>query len=85
VSEALIGTDGRVWLRREATGATVRWEVISPDLQRVEARFDLPATSSGRAAGRGFIWVLEHDEFDVPLIVRYRIPGLSGAAGSNES
>jgi hypothetical protein len=76
VSNALIGSDGRVWLRREAIGPMVRWEVVSTDLQRVLTSFFLPASADARVAEADRIWVVERDEFDVPYVTRYRVPGL---------
>lgn len=66
--------DGRIWVRREepAAGEPARWEVFDAQGQPV-ASLRLPAAQQVQAADGDQLVVLEHDEFDVPYLVVYRI------------
>lgn len=71
--DARIGSDGHVWLSREADGDSVKWDVLSSDLQTVTASFWL----SNRYAIVGVrgtrFWALAFDSLDVPYVTRFRL------------
>ena len=72
-TEAVAGSDGSVWLRREAAGAdSVRWDVFANDGR------PLGSTSLGSElrilrASLDEVWAVELDELDVPFVVRLRV------------
>lgn len=75
VQQHFVAADGSLWLRREDAGAaTHEWLLLDPegDLRGVVhlRRTTRPAWASGNSA-----WLIELDEFDVPWLVGYRIPG----------
>lgn len=75
VTTVLAGDDGSVWVRREAVGGTsARWDVLDERFSLVgwvalPVGLDLKVVSMDRVYG------IEHDDFDVPRVVRYDITG----------
>ena len=80
VTEALLGLDGSVWLRREFSYAPIaRWTIIAPSGETV-GDIGIPASHTVHAADERHVWTTITDEDDVPLVIRHRIvksPGRS--------
>lgn len=76
VGAVVVGTDGTIWLERERVGEGARaWLVLDADGIPL-GRVAFPAGFRLHAATRDRAWGVEHDELDVPYIVRYGIgPG----------
>jgi 6-bladed beta-propeller len=76
VTEAVAGTDGSVWIRREDTGGdTATWNVFSGDGE-LAGTLTLPPGLRVLRASLNEVWVVEVDEFDVPFVVHMRVvPG----------
>jgi hypothetical protein len=73
VTDAVVGTDGSVWLKREFSyGPTTRWTVIHPGGEIV-GEVNVPSSHELRAADADYVWTTITDENDVPFIVRHRI------------
>jgi hypothetical protein len=73
VSHVAAGRDGTTWLRREhAGGGTVRWLVLDAAGNPL-AEAAAPAGLVILEARRDTVWGVEHDELDVPYVVRYRV------------
>ena len=73
VTDLILGNDHSIWLRREDTGAPMlAWNVLDTD-GSLFGVLELPRTTQVRRATLDRLWVVEHDEFDVPYVVRYRI------------
>lgn len=73
VTAVVAGTDGTVWLRREARdGPTAEWLVLD-EAGRIEAGVRLPSDLTVHQAQRGRVWGVVHDELGVPYVVRYRV------------
>lgn len=73
VSEAVPGSDGSVWVRREDDGGDLlRWNAFSADGQSI-GRVDLPRNWTVLRASASELWVVEPDDLDVPFVVRYRL------------
>lgn len=72
VTDAVLGTDGTVWLHRGGSGPTERWVVIdsigSPIFEVVS-----PIRLTVQAASRGAAWGTFSDEDGFPYLVRYRV------------
>jgi hypothetical protein len=73
VGTAVYGSDGILWIARENGGSDSQlWELL--DFQgELVGQVQLPARFSARVAGRSSIYGVEHDQLDVPYIVRYDI------------
>lgn len=77
VTDARIGADGSVWLKREADGtATVEWIVLAANGEP-RGRVTLPAKAVPMWMEGARLWTAEPDAVDVPFLVRYRIDGAS--------
>jgi hypothetical protein len=75
VSDAVLGKDGTVWLRREESGqSTVQWNVLS-GAGELLATTQTPMALRAMAVDACRVWGVETDELDVPYIVRYRLEG----------
>ncbi len=75
VSHVAAGRDGTTWLRREhAGGGTVKWLVLDAAGSPL-AEVDAPAGLTILEARGDLVWGVEHDELDVPYVVRYRVRG----------
>lgn len=73
VLTAMIGADGRIWLRRPTpAGHHARYTVLRAD-GTPEFEVVLPGRGRVAAAGAAALWVVEMDADDVPSAVRYRI------------
>jgi len=73
VTGLIIGNDHSIWLRQEDPGdSLVSWNVLDGDGGLVGV-LELPRTTMIRRATLVRIWAVEHDEFDVPYVTRYRI------------
>lgn len=73
VSHVAAGRDGTTWLRREhAEGGTVRWLVLDAAGNPL-AEAAAPSGLTILEARRDTVWGVEHDEMDVPYVVRYRV------------
>lgn len=72
VTEALAGSDGSVWMRREDEGSEASWQILDESLREV-GRVRLPADLAVKAVGRNVVYGVELDAFDVPTIVRYDV------------
>jgi len=78
VSGLRVGSDGRIWVAREALGRdTVRWDVVDPATSTHVAYVTLPADETVYESRGGRVWVVRRDEVDVPEILEYRIQGAS--------
>jgi hypothetical protein len=73
ISRMQVTDDSTVWLARETAGQDmVRWYRFAVDAGATGFVL-LPVRSEILAADASRLWVLEHDEFDVPYLVRYRM------------
>jgi len=73
VTDLVVGRDGSLWLRREETGGPyVRWHVLDADARPL-GRLDLPAHLEVLSADRETLLGTMPGEYDVPLLVRYRV------------
>lgn len=72
-TKAIVGRDGSVWIRREDTReGRVKWLVLAGTGQ-VIGQFWLERSLDVVQAQRGYVWAVDHDEFDIPYVVRLRI------------
>jgi hypothetical protein len=79
VTDALLGNDGTVWLRREFSyGPDARWTVLDGE-GRLAGEVSIPQSHTVRAADDRYVWTTITDETDVPFIVRYRIVKAGGS------
>lgn len=73
VTRVLAGADGSIWIRREEVKAdSVRWQVLGRDgdlLGGLSTRSGLDIHS----ASVDEVWAVEHNELDVPFVVRMRV------------
>lgn len=72
VRQAKAGADGTTWLRVRAGVDAWEWEVLDPSGRPI-ARVGGSPQGWLKWAGTDALWFLEHDEFDVPYLVRYAI------------
>lgn len=73
VTAVVVGSDRRIWLRRESLGAAVvRWSIVGED-GRLEAEVDLPTNFTLKHANEDRIWGMLRGDLDVPYLVRYRL------------
>ena len=73
ISAVVISADGKIWIRREELQTSeVCWEVIDLDGRRL-GHFFLPTRVQVLAAERTAVWGVEHDELDVPSIVKFEV------------
>jgi hypothetical protein len=73
VKALVLGSDSTVWLQEPGTEPGVaKWRVLGPD-GSVLAFAALPAALTLFQANGERLWGVEHDEFDVPYVVRYRL------------
>lgn len=74
VSQAVAGTDGSIWLRRErvivADSAT--WEAYT-QAGELRARFRAPINLRILRASLDEVWTVETNDLDVPFVVRNRV------------
>lgn len=74
VSALRVGSDGRIWVAREALGReTVRWDVVDPAVSAHVAHVRLPADETVYESRGDRVWVVRTDELDVPVIIEYVI------------
>ena len=74
-SRISVGSDGKIWVRREATGSTERrWDVLSSDGESL-GHVMLPPTTVIHESQGELLWTSERDELDVSYVVRYRVHG----------
>ncbi len=79
VSDARIGSDGTIWLRREDDGIQAsRWILLEED-GAPRGALELPVGSSVHWSDRSHLWVVELDAFDVPWLVRYEMEASEGS------
>jgi hypothetical protein len=73
VSGVRAGSDGMLWLKREAiAGPQARWDILSADGDPV-AYVLLPSSTVIHESQGALVWATERDELDVTYVVRYRI------------
>lgn len=72
VTAVVAGDDGTVWLRREAQGGTVVWNVLGGD-GRLLAEIRAPAGLEIQQVQAGRVWGVMTDDLDVPYVYRYRV------------
>lgn len=78
VSDAVLGRDGTIWLRREAQGGdAVDWLVLDYHGEPI-GTVALPSRLTVMAADRDAVWGVEMDDLDVPYIVRYAVRPADG-------
>jgi hypothetical protein len=66
------GADGALWLRREETGATEhRWIVFDTE-DRAVGVVEVPRGTRIAWSRGSDVWGVDHDEFGVPWLVRFR-------------
>ena len=74
-SRISVGSDGKIWLRREARSSSERrWDVLSPDGESL-GHVMLPPTTVIHESQGELLWTSERDELDVSYVVRYRVHG----------
>lgn len=73
VNQVRIGSDDKIWLKRENTPSPdARWDIISPEGEPL-AFVVLPASSTIHESRGDLVWATEHDELDVTYVVRFRL------------
>jgi hypothetical protein len=73
VSSVQIGSDGRIWIRREdLPGPLLWWDLLAPQ-GTVVARFRLPSGLDLRDSRGAVVWGTERDQLGVDYLVRFRI------------
>lgn len=73
VSSLLVGSDGTVWIRREALGvASVGWEILDEGFGSI-GRLRLPASLEPKVVSRHALWAVEKDSLDVPHVLRFDV------------
>ena len=70
-TQALAGVDGRVWIRREETGDSARWELWAPDGS--VAQTWAPADLEPKYADAGQLWGVRKNSMDVSFLYRYTV------------
>ena len=72
IDAAHASMDGSTWLLARTGLASFEWRVLD-DTGRLIA--SVAPTPSGRIrwAGTNYVWFVEHDDFDIPFLVRYEI------------
>lgn len=84
VSDAFLGHDGTIWLKREPRGDdAVDWLVLAYDGEPI-GTIALPGRLTVMAATRDAVWGMELDDLDVPYIVRYGVR-LAGDGATDRS
>jgi hypothetical protein len=86
VSRAVVGVDGTTWLRGpDRRDGAVRWTVLDgagAPVRAVITDRELGTFGGGRlpimAPREGGVWVVVHDEFDVPYVVGYELRRRAG-------
>lgn len=79
VTDAVLGRDGTIWLRREDVGRdSVDWNILAPDGEPIGV-----LTAAKRlnvlAVDRWTVWGMERGEMDVPYVVRYGVVRADGS------
>jgi hypothetical protein len=73
VNRAYVAEDGTIWLRTTVgEGHRDRWVLIGADGAPL-GYVDLPESSVVEWGTARHVWLEEHDAFDVPWLVRYRV------------
>ena len=72
VDDAHVGADGTTWLLVRTGVDSFEWHVLDASGHPL-ARVDPPPQGRMRWAGTDSVWFVEHDELDVPYLVRYAI------------
>ena len=70
VGDVEAGADGTTWLLLRTGADSSEWEVLD-ESGRSLARVDAPPRGRIRWADAESLWYFEHDELDVPYLVRY--------------
>lgn len=70
VSGLAVGQDGTIWIRREASVDSVRWDALGPNGQ-ASGSILLPKFQSVVAARNDVLITRHLDELDVPYLTRY--------------
>lgn len=74
VEEVHVGSDGTIWIGREAAGRdSQRWIAIDGRSGDLAGQIRLPRDSRLIASSTEFVWAEELDELDVVHVQRYRI------------
>ena len=72
VDDVKVGADGSTWLLVRTGVDSFEWEVLDASGRRL-ARIAPPPQGRLRWAGTNSLWFVEHDELDIPYLVRYEI------------
>jgi hypothetical protein len=72
IDDIRAGADGTTWLLRRTGVDSFEWEVLDASGHPL-ARVASPPRGRMRWAGTDSLWLLEHDELDIPYLVRYAI------------
>ncbi|MCY3809867.1 MAG: 6-bladed beta-propeller [Gemmatimonadetes bacterium] len=72
VRQAKAGADGTTWLRIRTGVDAWEWEVLDRSGRSI-ARVGMSPQGWLKWAGTDTLWFLDHDEFDVPYLVKYTI------------
>jgi hypothetical protein len=77
VSALAVNRNGELWLRREASdpAGAVGWEIYSPRGE-LRARVSTPPGLNILRISGTRLWGAQKGDFDVPVVVRYRVEGL---------
>lgn len=74
VEEVYVGSDGTIWIGREAAGRDSQtWIAIDGRNGDLAGQIRLPRDSRPIASSAEFVWTEELDELDVVYVQRYRI------------
>lgn len=71
-TSAVVGSDQRLWLRREVGPDGATWEVWTPD-RGASLRVSAPADLELTHAADDYIWGVRKNSLDVPFLYRYQI------------
>ena len=72
IEDVEVGADGSTWLLVRTGTDSFEWEVLDPSGHPLARVAPIPRGGL-RWAGADSLWFLEHDELDVPYLVRYAV------------
>ncbi len=81
IDRVLAGEAGTTWLRARRGLESFQWEVLDAS-GRLLGRFTPPGDGTLVWAGLEAVWFLEHDDLEIPYLVRYKVHGPAPGAGT---
>jgi hypothetical protein len=83
IEDALIASDGRVWLKRQELSASHALWVVLDNRGRLVATVRVPEEATMLLAEKEHAWGVVRDELDVPFLIRYRLVRSQGIERNN--